>query len=254
MRLILILLLSLCLVSPACFASVDFDGADDSVQFSSALLSATPISISCWFNANNVTAGHTIFSLADKDVSNHYFRMAAQGNAGGDPLRCDTSGGIGSQGFADTTTGYSASTWHHAACVFASDNSRSSYIDGGSKATESTSGVAVSGEDSTWIGGRAWDLSTQPMYGQVTECAVWSSALTDAEVLLLASSRVKRLPLQIQPENLVMYLPMDDEADGTSTDTDTFTDMSGNGNNATGVDGTNNTGLTAKAEQVLSYP
>ena len=61
------------------------------------------------------------------------------------------------------------------------------------------------------------------------------------------------MSLQVDPSNLVMYLPLDDLADGAASNGLTFGDLSGNGNDGTGDDGTNNTGLTAKAEVVLSY-
>jgi len=53
---------------------------------------------------------------------------------------------------------------------------------------------------------------------------------------------------------LVGYWPLDDSPDGTSGDGDTFVDRSGTGNNGTGVDGANNTGLTVKASSYLMYP
>ena len=44
------------------------------------------------------------------------------------------------------------------------------------------------------------------------------------------------------------------EPDGTSADGDSFLDKSSNANSCTGDDGAGNTGLTALAESVLSYP
>lgn len=90
--------------------------------------------------------------------------------------------------------------------------------------------------------------------GDLDELAIWTQALSANERANLASSRIKYMPLQIQPANLKAYWPMDDEPDGTSADGDTLRDLSGNGNDGTGDDGANNTGLTWKAEEVLSYP
>lgn len=98
---------------------------------------------------------------------------------------------------------------------------------------------------------------TNGVYGNliVNDVAIWKGvAVSGAELSLSYNSRVKHMPLQIQPLNLVAYLPMDDGQDGTSADGATVSDMSGNGNNGTGDDGANNTGLTWKAEEVLSYP
>lgn len=90
--------------------------------------------------------------------------------------------------------------------------------------------------------------------GQLTEFAIWTAAVTADERANLASSRVKYMPRQVQPTNQKAYWPMDDGPDGTSADGDTLRDLSGNGNDGTGDDGANNTGLTWKAEEVLSYP
>lgn len=99
-----------------------------------------------------------------------------------------------------------------------------------------------------------FDNLNRPFDGEIFEVAVWKAVLTAQEIANLSSSKVKRLPLQIQPSNLKAYWSLDDQPDGTSGDGDTFKDLSGNANHGTGDDGANNTGLTAVAETVLTYP
>lgn len=82
----------------------------------------------------------------------------------------------------------------------------------------------------------------------ISDAAVWNVALTPNEIEILGKSKVKGMPLQIKPSALTGYWPFDDEEDGTSFDTDTAVDRSGNGRDGTGVGG------TAQAEEVLSYP
>ena len=61
------------------------------------------------------------------------------------------------------------------------------------------------------------------------------------------------MPLQIQPANLKIYLPLDDHPEGTGTiNTLTFVDRSSNTNDGTGVDADNDSDIVA--EEVLSYP
>lgn len=48
--------------------------------------------------------------------------------------------------------------------------------------------------------------------GQVNEVAIWDTELSQGEIEQLYNSKVKRMPLQIQPANLVGYWPMDDLA------------------------------------------
>jgi len=90
--------------------------------------------------------------------------------------------------------------------------------------------------------------------GEIREVALWDVELSSAEAILLTSSNIKRLPLQIQPDNLLVYFPLDDEEDGSSCDGDTFKDYGTKEDNGTGSDGGNNSGLTATAENILSYP
>jgi len=69
---------------------------------------------------------------------------------------------------------------------------------------------------------------------------------------------VKGIAKQIQPSNLRLYWPLDEVADGTSADGSTFRDEEDGDKDGdkdgTGDDGANNTGLTARAGEVLSYP
>lgn len=88
----------------------------------------------------------------------------------------------------------------------------------------------------------------------IIEIALWGHELSVIEVGQVSNSKVKYMPLQIQPTDLRAYWPMDDGIDGASADGDTVRDLSGNGNDGVGNDGPNNSGLTWTAEEVLSYP
>lgn len=99
-----------------------------------------------------------------------------------------------------------------------------------------------------------WVNGTRSFDGLISEKAVWNVELNADEIAQLYNPKIKGMPLQVQPANLVVYWPMDDGPDGSSADGDTVRDLSGNGNNGTGDDGANNTGLAWKAEEVLSYP
>ena len=92
-------------------------------------------------------------------------------------------------------------------------------------------------------------LATDP---KISEFAIWDVALPLTEISLLANSKIKRLPLQIQPSNLKLYLPLDEVADGVSIHGQTFKDLSGNNNNGTGSDAGGES--VGRAEEVLSYP
>ena len=105
------------------------------------------------------------------------------------------------------------------------------------------------------IGTRASNSTARHFGGYVHEFfTATNQCLSQSEIELLANSHVRYIPIQLFGSNLKTYLTLDDLPDGTSGDGDTFVDRSGNGNDGTGSDGRNNTGLTWVGESILSYP
>lgn len=89
--------------------------------------------------------------------------------------------------------------------------------------------------------------------GKIYEVAVWDKLLTSDQLSLLVASRVKGFARQVEPANLKAYFLLNETSDGQSADGATLYDQTRN-NNATANDGANNTGMTANAERILSYP
>lgn len=181
------------------------DAASERLSVASAVATAAPITMACWFNTDNNSANQTLMDLhaSGYGSARNNFMLRADGFTGGDPLTART-GGASSAALATTTSGYSVNTWHHACGVFAATNSRSVYIDGGSKGTD-TGNLTPAGVDETIIaaqGGLADDLYVS---GMMAEAAIWNIALSDAEVAILAMGFS---PLFVRPESLVFYLPM----------------------------------------------
>lgn len=179
------------------------DASTEYLAVASAVVATTPLSMACWFNSDNAAARNVLMCVGDTNAVN-YQLLEANGTASGDPVAVWSNAG-GAASSAVTTSGYTAGTWHHACGVFSADNARAVYIDGGSKGTESTN-RAVSGLDTTAVGARysngAFDRYTS---GMIAEAAVWSAALTDAEVAILA---LGVSPLLVRPESLVFYAPL----------------------------------------------
>ena len=98
-------------------------------------ISSPPFSVACWFQATDLTTNHPLLSIADSAASNQFWALFAAGARTGDPVLWQArAGGIG---LAESTTAYTADTWHHAyACEIAS-NDREVRIDGGSIGTNS---------------------------------------------------------------------------------------------------------------------
>lgn len=165
-------------------------------------LCSVPITISAWIKLDNITAIHPIVGFDDGTADNYL--LEARGTIAGDPIAAMVHHLGGSWAIADTTTGYSASTWTHVVVVFASTTSRSSYINGSSKGTDTTS-VTV-----TWVGNGYWAIGsygglTSFAAGKIAEVAVWNKALTDTQVGLLAAGSS---PNTIEYDNLKAWWPL----------------------------------------------
>lgn len=165
-----------------------------------ALVAAEPVTMACWFNSDDVTIRQSLMWVGDKDVVTEYHDLTCDGATAGDPVRA----GSENAGRSSTTTGYSANTWHHAAGVWVNDSERSSYIDGGSKGTNSTLRT-VTGLDRTSIGRYGDSSPSDYMSGLIAEAALWTVALSDAEILVLA---LGVSPLLVQPGSLAGYWPL----------------------------------------------
>lgn len=178
------------------------DAVSDFLKNTSAVVVATPLTLAAWFYSDDATANQTLISLGDTATNNNYFRLAIAGAVAGDPVRAQAEYAAGPSQ-ADSTTGYSANTWHHACAVFASDLSKAAYIDGGSKGTNATL-AAPSSIDATAIGRLEKATPAQYMSGRIAYPAIWAAALTDAEVSVLRFVR----PCYVRPASLIAYWPL----------------------------------------------
>jgi len=165
-------------------------------------VTGTPFSMLCWFYSTDITATQVLMSVQVLDSDSNFYHLSLRGAVAGDPIRANAQ--TSSAAFAETTTGFSANVWTAAAAVFASTTSRSVYINGGSKGTNTTS-KAPSAANSIAIGVFNGATNSGPMLGQIAEPAIWNVALTDAEVLSHAAGTS---PLQIRPQSLVFYSPL----------------------------------------------
>ncbi len=155
-------------------------GNSEYLELDRAAVTGTPLTITCWFNSFSVTIAQSLVQIGDKDAAADLYALSLRGNAGGDPVTGVRIAG-GGPSLCNTTTGYLANTWHHAAMVCWNDTDCDTYIDGGSKGTEAAA-RAPAAWDRTSIG-RSGD-STPGNYfsGRIAEVRVYNRAMTDAEV------------------------------------------------------------------------
>ena len=111
-----------------------------------------------------------------------------------------------------------------------------------------TGTLALDDTGSWYIGNRpVGDRTSDAIY---SEFAVWNVVLSNSEISQLSQSKVKGIPYQIRPSNLVAYWPLDDFSDNqVASGTGSVRDRSSNANHGTPSNSPN-----CRAEQVLSYP
>lgn len=176
----------------------EFSGNGQYLQIGSGVVTALPFTVSLWFNADQDTAMECMFYMWDS--GDYGVGIAVAGDGAGDPIRAF---GNVQEGYrsADTTSGYSAGSWHHAWATFDASAGMVVLLDGGNKATNGNSLTLPNALDTTTIA-RWKAVNTYDFDGGVMECAVWNVVLTDVEGTIAAAAYS---PFGIRPQSLVSY-------------------------------------------------
>ncbi len=178
--------------------------SSEALALATAPVTAVPLTMACWFNVTNITVGHELMAIADgASARNGRFDLSASGGLAGDPIQTAIWDSVAVDA-AESTTGYSADTWHHAAGVHIDASNRTAYIDGGSagSSVETVTPVSI---DRLRIGSTADSSPAVFTNGSIAEAAIWNVALSAAEVAILAKGYS---PLLVRPSGLVFYAPL----------------------------------------------
>lgn len=229
---------------------VEFDGVDDKIDAGDAtkFFSATPTNVSFFIlvKIDNISDGGSLLNVTDGNE----LRWGFWFNNVGTVFRFSMDSAATD---AVSSSAISVSTWYSLVGVYEGGHSTEKvrlYQDGIKQTIANPSATAITSSFSLVFGAK--EDNSFSFTGSIAEAATWDGLLTEAEITLLANAKTRLVPLQIQPSNLTGYWTLDDHPDGSGVDGSTFLDRIGTGN-GTGNDGANNTGLTAKAEEVLSY-
>jgi len=184
----------------------DFNGTNQRLSTASAPATATPLTLACWFYSNNITTAGVLM-VVNSSADNSRYRLEVRGDVAGDPVRSLVSDQVGNFASCDTTSGYSAATWSHAASVYTSNTSRTVYLNGGSSATNTTSIAPLAGTlNRLTIGSQQFGGTINLFFaGRIAEAGVWNAALTDAEIASLADGMTCD---KVRPQSLVFYAPL----------------------------------------------
>jgi len=198
-----------------------------------------PLTVSLWLYVKTLTAWNGIYTMGLNSGINLFMTDGIKLRSfvrEKTPIRWQ---------FNDSTNNINANQWYHVCQVVTADNMHL-YIDGVDQEAISPGGY---GGDINYPDVYDWRISgynDQEFDGMIEDLAYWNKELSIAQILLLAKSYKKRIPLQIQPANLMLYLPFDEANIGAAYGT--AYDWSGNGRNATP------SGPPIGAKGILSYP
>jgi hypothetical protein len=83
------------------------------------------------------------------------------------------------------------------------------YVNGILVGTPTAVGTLWAGGNDFWVA-RGSGFPASAFSGDMAEACIWYKQLTAQEVLRVATSRTRYLPLQVHPKSVVLYLPMND--------------------------------------------
>lgn len=176
-------------------------GFSSSNHFNSASpLTAYPVTMSAWVYCTSVSVENYACIMSEMPTGDWLFLYTTTGAK----AAAQTNDFAVTTGTAITTSSLSANTWHHVCGVFSGPASRSIYLDGGNKVTDTTNvpGANLAGFDEIHVGSFRTVLGSSAL--RVADVGIWNVALTDAEVASLGKGFSCHL---VRPSGLVHHLP-----------------------------------------------
>ncbi len=176
----------------------DFNGSSDYIEGGSAVATAVPLTMSCWFRGASINT-----ALMSIGVSGGTHRFAINISSGSF-CQALSQAGAAAPILGTTNVVTASTTWYHACAVFASSTSRSIYTNGADKQTNTTSNTPT-GLNRTVLGARYSTTLGAYHTGELADVAIWNVELTDAEVASLGTGIQAD---RVRPTGLVFYAPL----------------------------------------------
>jgi hypothetical protein len=229
----------------SCWAGVTFDGTNDGILLPDIASFDGALSIAAWVRIHTATDDSTVLAQYNGVLASSSFLFRINTNRL--PSYVTTAGSAAT--VKTCVEALTLNTWTHVAMTTtgATENPATNthlYINGAECTYGAENATTNITDEATGLSiGRRSDANDEAD-GDYLEVTAWSSALTAAQVALLAQNKVMRSPLQI-PTILIDY-PLDECADGVECGA--FKDIA-MGNTAQGAYGT-----VGFANPVLTYP
>jgi len=171
-----------------CGSAILFD--DGSSQYigrslvDTAIPTAAPMTMICWFNSNDITANQVLMSIAVAGAGGlSVMGLQARGDVD-QKARAFLRDEIQSWVYSASSDTFSANTWHQAVAVFASSTSRTVYLDGVAGTPETTS-CTPAGLDTIEIGRGESSTPFGYMSGLISHAMLYNRVLSASEIALL---------------------------------------------------------------------
>jgi hypothetical protein len=247
-------------------AWVDFDGTDDYIDVGTmgtlgSDIDDYTITVSAWIKPDGTSLAAILGfedGLVDTKFEVIYNCESGYGTAQGYIMAyVRDEGNRKTRGGVDSDLDLDDGSWHHV--LFEIDGGGGDipyiYVDGVSQVVTMDENTALTNpanfSGNMYIGAQNDGSVDNEFEGGIKEVYIFRGALTANQIQTLAKSKVAGVGIGFG-DFLYGYWALDDEADGTSGDGDTFRDQSGNGNNGTGED-TGGAGMDCYGESELTY-
>ena len=177
-----------------------FNGGANVLRETTGPTTTTPITLSAWYNIESIASTRSILSRnAVAGDFNHVHQLRIQGTTG--TLQAVTRST--SEVASNASSGFRGlGTWNHACGVFASNVSRTAFLNGIAGPLDTDDRTANT--QTATLFGCSVDDGSSPFLGKIAHPAIWNVALTPAEVAKLAAGVS---PLMVRRESLIRYIP-----------------------------------------------
>lgn len=180
--------------------SRDFNGTNALLTRSAGVISAFPFTVAIWYRPTALSGSDKdLFSTHDDPSVPIAIRLSLRSASSWKPTLYMYDGTYKE---VNAGAGSTTNAWQHAAAVGTSSTNYSVFYNGANKATGTTAvTMTLSNLDRVALGRTSFAASDY-FTGQLAHCAVWSAALTDAEIEVLAAGL---LPTKVRSASLTAY-------------------------------------------------
>lgn len=182
----------------------DFDGTNDYMEATSAVLTAGPLTLAAWINVDTTGAAQRILSISSATGNDRWSLLVGATDV--ITMQVGASNGFASVSTTNTVT---AGTWHHVAGSWntTTNQPQQVWIDGVKSGPTNSSRTPVAGQLSKTLLGSTYVSSALAQYlnGRIAEAAIWNVILTDTQVTSLSKGF---RPSLVRPDKLSLYVPL----------------------------------------------